>query len=466
MLRSYFNNIFNKTLMLKKKFSYQVILIVVVAVISSILYGSLLRHHYNGGKKFQSLQKIAVFFAEIPSNFKFILKNKIIHGDIIEPINDKIYKTKKIFEKKLNTSQKEELILISRYDGDLGRSIVEIRDLNTFKILHSYLPDIENIYEKIDPEELKGGRFMHLRNTLGLNRFYMWNPVITENGELIFHSESPLVKINFHGKVVWVNYDDTYHHSINLDSSEKIYVPSYSNPLSKKVSEFVKGGLFFDSKINILENNGKIIYSKSVTEILIENGLVGRIFSQQQFLNDPLHLNDIQPVLKDTKYFKKDDLFLSLRNLSMIILYRPSTNKILKIIEGNFFNQHDVDILDDKQISIYNNNVFFDSKNQRNVKNSEIIIYNFETNTFSKKFEKTLKKNKINGHSHGLIDFLSDGSAIIEDSMYGKILYLNPSGEVIWEFNNLDSKKQIYHLWWARIVDPKKSKLIRKIINK
>ena len=78
----------------------------------------------------------------------------------------------------------------------------------------------------------------------------------------------------------------------------------------------------------------------------------------------------------------------------MVILYRPSTNKIIKIIEGNFFNQHDVDIIDDKRISIYNNNVFIDSENKRNVTNSEIIIYNFESDKFSKKFEETFVKNK------------------------------------------------------------------------
>ena len=43
----------------------------------------------------------------------------------------------------------------------------------------------------------------------------------------------------------------------------------------------------------------------------------------------------------------------------MVILYRPSTNKIIKIIEGEFYNQHDVDIIDENKISIYNNNVIF-----------------------------------------------------------------------------------------------------------
>ena len=108
---------------------------------------------------------------------------------------------------------------------------------------------------------------------------------------------------------------------------------------------------YYDDTINIINQEGNIIFLKSVTEILIENGLIHRIFSQV-FKFDPIHLNDIQPVLKDGPYFKKGDLLLSLRTLSMIILYRPETNKIIKIIEGGFLNQHDVDILDEKTISM------------------------------------------------------------------------------------------------------------------
>ena len=149
----------------------------------------------------------------------------------------------------------------------------------------------------------------------------------------------------------------------------------------------------------------------------------------------------------------------------MVILYRPSTNKIIKIIEGEFYNQHDVDIIDESRISIYNNNVFLNYKNKRIVKNNEIVIYDFETNSFSKKFEKTFIENEINSHSHGLVDFLQDGSAIVEDRMNGRIFYLSSEGEVIWIFNNLNSKKQIYDLWWARIIDVNKSKKIRQLIK-
>jgi hypothetical protein len=94
----------------------------------------------------------------------------------------------------------------------------------------------------------------------------------------------------------------------------------------------------------------------------------------------------------------------------MVILYRPSTNKIIKIIEGEFYNQHDVDIIDESRISIYNNNIIKNYKNEKILINNvnEIIIYDFETNSFSKKFEKTFIENKINStYSHGLVDFKS-----------------------------------------------------------
>ena len=443
-------------------------LVLFLSFIGMMGFGAVVKYHYTGGYKYQFLQKFVMLIADVPENIKKIIFNEEtgFFGELV-PIKSIVHKNLKVFDKKLVTPSPENLILISRHDGDLGRSIVEIRDLNTFEVLHSYKPNIREIYKKID---LSKDEFTYLKN-LGLEKFYMWHPSITYDGELIFQSNSPLVKIDFNSNIIWVNDEDVFHHSINLDDKENIYVPSQLKPYSELVSEYV--GLndatykynFLDDAINILDKNGKILFSKSVTEILIEHGYLNRIFSQASHISDPIHLNDIQPVLKNTKYFKKGDVFLSLRNLSMVILYRPSTNKIIKIIEGEFYNQHDVDILDESKISIYNNNVIFNYKNGRKVKNNEIVIYDFETDTFSKKFEKTFITNKIDTNTHGLVDFLKDGSAIVEDRNKGRIFYLNSKGDVVWIFNNLDSKKQIYDLWWARLLNLEKSKKIRELIK-
>ncbi len=448
-----------------------VFIILIISFIGSILFGALVRRHYLGGTSLKNLQKVAIFFAEMPHNIKFIITNKTLTGDVITPITAQTYDDKKFFDKKLNSSRNE-LVLISRHDGDLGRSIVEIRDLNTFEVLHSYLPDIQKIYEKTD---LSKEEFKYLKENLGLNRYFMWHPAITSEGDLIFQSQSPLVKIDFNSNIVWVNDEDEFHHSTNLDLDENIYVPSRKFPYSKKVASLIRSdgkedpSYFKDDIINILNQEGKIIFSKSVTEIFIEHGLSHRIFAYQRVRSNPFNLNDIQPVLKDGPYFKKGDLFLSLKHSNMIILYRPETNKIIKIIEGgfSFSQQHDVDILDDKTISIYSNNTFYKfGGNAVVVPNNEIIIYHFDTDSFSKKFEDAFKTLKINSEDNGLVDFLEDGSAIVEDNNNGRIFYLNNNGEVIWEFNNINKKKQIYNLFWVRVISSEQANKLKQIIKK
>ena len=47
--------------MLKKFFTYQIFLVTFLFIIILMLFGALLRHHYLGGEKAKSLQKIAVF---------------------------------------------------------------------------------------------------------------------------------------------------------------------------------------------------------------------------------------------------------------------------------------------------------------------------------------------------------------------------------------------------------------------
>ena len=61
--------------------------------------------------------------------------------------------------------------------------------------------------------------------------------------------------------------------------------------------------------------------------------------------------------------------------------------KLINYIKGPFNQQHDVDIISNKEISIFNNNNFL-----INNEYSEILIYNFETGLFSKMFNEQLKE--------------------------------------------------------------------------
>ena len=87
---------------------------------------------------------------------------------------------------------------------------------------------------------------------------------------------------------------------------------------------------------------------------------------------------------------EKGDLFLSIRDQSAIIHFRPSSNKVVNYITGPFAWQHDVDIISNKEISLFNNNNFVVDN-----KYSEVMIYNFEKNKFKKLFNDQLKKKTL-----------------------------------------------------------------------
>ena len=91
---------------------------------------------------------------------------------------------------------------------------------------------------------------------------------------------------------------------------------------------------FVDNAIVQLNGStGQIIFAKYMAEIIKENNL-NYLLLKSPNIDDPFHLNDIQPALTSSPYFKEGDLFISSRNLSCIFHYRPSTNKVLEVISG------------------------------------------------------------------------------------------------------------------------------------
>ena len=141
-------------------------------------------------------------------------------------------------------------------------------------------------------------------------------------------------------------------------------------------------------------------------------------------------------------------MFLSPRHQSAIIHYRPSSNKVINYITGPFAQQHDVDIISDNEISIFDNNNFFD-----NNEHSEVIIYNFETKTFRKLFNNQLQKENFKTGSEGLSHILKDGSLMIEEQNHGRIILFNNKGEKEWEFVNKDKNGDIAVISWSRIIE-------------
>ena len=431
--------------MFKKFFTYSVFLVIFLSIVGSILFGSLLRHHYMGGESVQSLQNIAVFFAEIPSKAKDIINYRSFNLNKLTPLTK--HKDKIRFEQFI-PNKRNALLVLPRYDHSLSRSVVDVVDLNNFEVIHTYKHNIPEMNAKIQNTE----EFPELKISYSPIRFRYFHPLILKDGSLIGINDGPSYKIDFCSNLKWINDEERFHHSQNIDHEGNIWVGGSMNPVSKYVKKYSLKD-YQDNSIIKINVDGKILYNKSITEILIKNNIVSDNFALNSYLTeekDPIHLNDIEPALSDTEYWKQGDVFISLRNQSSIVHYRPSTNKVINYITGPFARQHDVDIISDKEISIFNNNNFVVDN-----EHSEVVIYNFETDEFRKLFNDQLQKNNFKTESEGLSHIFNDGALMVEEQNHGRILLFNNNGEKEWEFVNKDKNGDIGIVSWSRIIEDK-----------
>ena len=200
--------------MFKKIEIWILYLAIILAVIFALFFGILVRQELVGKTKLGIISKSALFFAEIPKNLK------IIYLKYNEPGLDLSIKEKKHLKKprfkRFIDSNREELLLLSRYDGDISRSVVEIIDLNSFKVLHTYKPDVYEINNKTDTSKEE---FRNLLVTsTSPERYIINHPAISSDGSIVFHSRSPLVKVDFCSRLVWINDTSRFHHSNTIDS--------------------------------------------------------------------------------------------------------------------------------------------------------------------------------------------------------------------------------------------------------
>jgi hypothetical protein len=421
----------------------------VLSFLSLIVFGSMVRREVIGNGNYipiiTPISKIALFLAEIPSNLKRMMTDETIDSLLVE---DRFPNLSGFGG---DTNEKEKYLLLSRYDGDIEESVVELVDLQSFDVLHTWNPDINSFFEKVD--KVEGGKWEHLMRDMNDNRFRIVHPILIDDGSLLFQGMySPLIKIDKNSELEWMKDDESYHHSNEEDNEGNFWVCVQYYPY--KIDEKYVGnevGNYEDDGLRKISSNGEILFDKSVSEIFIENDMEYLLFSTTGFKKDPIHLNDIQPVEKDTKYWKKGDVFLSFRHQSMVMLYRPKTNEIIWKGIGKFYHQHDVDILDDSRISIFDNN----SKNtfSGDIVDgiNRVIIYDFETEKYSYHLEKSLKKEDVRTITEGRSQILPNGDLFIEETNYGRLLYFNSDGSLRWTHVNR-SKKGIYLVKWSRIL--------------
>lgn len=305
------------------------------------------------------------------------------------------------------------------------------------------MPDFADINGRTKIES----KLEHFRGHEAADRARMNHPLVFGDGSLLYHDQSPLTKVDACSRLQW-QVEGIFHHSNEVSTKGGIWIPAHFEPQTiKGVSDKFK-----DNGIVHVTQDGKVDYEMSLPKILIDNGLGYLIFGHVNYTEDPTHLNDIQEATFDGPHWKKGDLFLSARNISAIIQFRPSESKVIWHKQWPWVKQHDIDFLDDHRISIFDNRMYKYPGRDALDGNNEVLVYDFATDTVTSPWKDAMAKHEFRTMYEGRSEVLNDDEVFIEETNFGRAAVINTAGDAIWKYVNRGKDGAVYILNWSRVI--------------
>jgi hypothetical protein len=435
-----------ESFLFKKIEVWVLILVFIMGIVFSVIFGSAVRHQLQGGKMLGQFGYYIESIASFPQMVRDVINGKGSRFDLLAREQRFGDSNGFNFTYQPNDGKEAEYLLLNRYDGDLGHSVSELVDLKSQKKIHTWS------FNKIDDLWTKSTlKFQNqdLPIDKSTERYRNQHAYLVKSGR-IFVGEGPLISIDLDSSLNIINDSVEFHHSLEADEDGDFWAPIRIKPKTVKLGN----NEFHDNGVMKLSQSGEVKFKRSVMSILDTNNLGYLIFGAGEHNannNDPIHLNDIQPVKSNSKYWKKGDVFLSIRNLSLVLLYRPGTNKVLWFKQGPWLHQHDVNVINDHEISIYNNNVKLSTKEFKVDGVNDIFIYNFNSKLTSSPWKNIFKKFDIRTITEGRGKLFHD-EIFIEESDYGRLLYISKKQGLLWSYYNRAKDGNIYRINWSRII--------------
>lgn len=263
------------------------------------------------------------------------------------------------------------------------------------------------------------------------------------------------VKMDKCGKVVWT-VDRMTHHSINRDHDGSFWIPA-NQDYQKIDDDLLFGGVTrdkiketagrYENLLLNIDENGKVINEISVLRGLVDADMEYQIFDGLAIRKyDPTHINDIEIVNKALADKINDvneyDLLVSIRQLHMLAIFDRYTGKIKWYKSGPWVRQHDPDIDQDGNISVFNNrnHGFFVNKQF----GSNIINYDPLTDRSKIIYPppKPSKRQLFYTDIEGSHQKLPNSNILIVETRRGRVIEVNQTGEIVWEYiQSYDNKR-------------------------
>ena len=302
------------------------------------------------------------------------------------------------------------------------------------------------------------------------------HPLLLEDRSVVsfITNRSPLFRLDAASNLLWRQDSLSFHHAINRAADGSLWVCAMRWERGGRHIAYRGRYRMGDRTVHFLDNSvaridpatGHILEVHSMAEVLRDNGL-DHLVLRSGDAQDPLHLNDVEPVLTTSDHMREGDLFLSFRNLQCVIQYRPSTEQVIRVIDGPLASQHDVDIVNDSTLVVFNNNVqenngvytnrahnYPVSKDQEELAHyhSEITLVDLGTGAFTPILPELMAANGVMTASEGLQEALPGGRWFLEEQNSGELWVVGPEGVLYHEVHASHHDGHHHLPNWTRVL--------------
>ena len=294
------------------------------------------------------------------------------------------------------------------------------------------------------------------RQSAFLSRHRVSHPHLSKDSTLTYMIPSnDLISVDLKTRQEKWRVRGAFHHSIESDANSNLWVCGNAEPESSSNQKSKKNHsnkVFEDQILVKISPSGKILQSISVADLILNSGLEYLLYgsSNPNVNYDPIHLNQITPIISDSGVFKKGQILVSLRNLSTILLVDPDSQTVVWHGSGNWMNQHCVMPVGPSTISVLDNHSFASGEYWLNSAwRTRIVTHNIETGKAA--------EIRFNGESPRDFHIPVEGRALpvnsdnwmIEDCLQGTIMIFR-NQKLIFKWSNLYPDGTVGITSWCR----------------
>lgn len=420
---------------------WTVLLVLLTASIALVAFAAMVRSRMNAGQT----DGIVLDIATAPRTLKHLLLDRTVAPFEALAVGDNPPAPRPFVRNTAQSFVDPGYELLTAYSDAARRPVIHLIRLSDGRVLHEYRPDIM----AADARSTFTSALTDLKRDRPTDHDLMMHPMLMPDGGLVIHDSTPLARFDACGRVEWM-IDGIFHHSVERAADGSLYaVYRYPRQVMKDV-----GPMFSDEAIAHVSTDGHLLKLTRIADILDDNGL-GSLWRSHPYVDDPFHINEVRPVPTSGPYWQAGDLLISARNLSLVMLYRPSTGRILWHQVGPWSMEHDVEIVDDHRISIFDNHWRFAAPDGKVDGSNQVAVYDFANGRVTYPYAAAMRHYAIATHQQGRQHIMPNGDLVVEDSEGGRLMRFAPDGTLRWEYFNTDRQHRLVQLRWSRYLDPK-----------